>query len=57
MRRLELGYQRAGYYHNRLKAAYWDGKLDMGEPVSSGLYFYQLRAGNFTAVNRMVLFE
>ena len=57
VRRLELGYQRAGYYHNRLKAAYWDGKSEMREPVSSGLYFYQLRAGNFTTVNRMVLLK
>ncbi|MBI1925971.1 T9SS type A sorting domain-containing protein [Candidatus Poribacteria bacterium] len=53
--RLELGHQQAGYYRGRDSAAYWDGRNEAGELVSSGVYFYQLRAGDFTAVKRMVI--
>ena len=45
VRRLDLGYQPAGYYTDRAKAAYWDGRNESGESVASGIYFYQLRAG------------
>ena len=44
VRRLDLGYQPTGYYTDRAKAAYWDGRNDSGESVTSGVYFYQLRA-------------
>ena len=44
IRQLDLGYQSAGYYTDKMRAAYWDGRNDLGEPVSSGIYFYQLRA-------------
>ena len=40
----------AGYY-----SVTWDGKDDSGRDVSSGVYFYRLMAGNFTATKRMVL--
>ncbi|MCJ7498080.1 MAG: T9SS type A sorting domain-containing protein, partial [candidate division Zixibacteria bacterium] len=33
----------------------WDGKNEQGEKVSSGLYFYQLRAGNYSETKKMVL--
>ena len=33
----------------------WDGKNEQGEKVSSGLYFYQLRAGNYNETKKMVL--
>ncbi|MBI1922685.1 IPT/TIG domain-containing protein [Candidatus Poribacteria bacterium] len=55
VRRLELGHQGAGYYHDRFRAAYWDGRNETGERVSSGVYFYQLRAGEVTATRRMVV--
>ena len=55
VRQLDLGYQPAGYYTNRTKAAYWDGRNDQGESVASGIYFYQLRAGDYTAMKRMVI--
>ena len=45
VRRLDLGYQRAGYYANRTKAAYWDGRNNVVEQVSSGVYFYHLSVG------------
>ena len=57
VRRLDLGYQPTGYYTDRAKAAYWDGHNDSGESVASGVYFYQLRAGNYTALRRMVILK
>jgi hypothetical protein len=42
-----------GSYLNRQKAAYWDGRNDLGEPVSSGVYFYTLEAGDYRITRRM----
>ena len=55
VRRLDLGHQMAGYYTDRTKAAYWNGRNESGESVASGLYFYQLHAGDYTALRRMVI--
>ena len=55
VRTLVLGYQPAGIYQNRSRAAYWDGKNEIGEPVSSGVYFYTLSAGHSTMTRRMVI--
>ncbi len=55
IRTLTLGHQSAGSYVSRSRAAYWDGRNDTGEAVASGLYFYTLSAGNFTATRKMFL--
>ena len=55
VRELSLGYQVAGRYTSRARAAYWDGRNTVGEPVASGLYFYTLTAGDFSATQRMVI--
>jgi serine protease AprX len=52
---LDLGYKPAGFYTTKEKAAYWDGKNEAGEPVSSGIYFYTIQAGNFTATKKMIV--
>ena len=57
IRTLPLGYQSAGFYYNRDRAAYWDGRNAFGESVASGVYFYQLRAGDYTALRRMVILK
>ncbi len=53
VRRLMLGHQPAGVYQDKSRAAHWDGKNDMGEPVASGVYFYTLTAGDFSVTRKM----
>ena len=53
----DVGYQSAGFYSSRGRAVYWDGRNENGESVASGVYFYQLRAGNYTALRRMVILK
>ena len=36
IRTLSLGFQAAGFYQSWSRAAYWDGRNDLGEQVSSG---------------------
>ena len=55
VRTLSLGHQPAGMYHSRSRAAYWDGRNQIGEPVASGLYFYTLTAGNFSATRKLLI--
>ena len=55
VRTLTLGHQRAGVYQSRSLAAHWDGRNAFGEPVASGLYFYTLKAGEFTATRKMLI--
>ena len=55
VRMLALGLQPAGIYEGRSRAAYWDGRNAQGEPVASGVYFYTLQAGEFSATRKMVI--
>ena len=55
VRRMEMGHQAAGLYQNRSSAAYWDGRNQDGESVASGIYFYTLRADEFTATRKMLI--
>ena len=57
VRRLDFGYQPAGYYTDRSDAAYWDGRNDLGGPVGSGVYFYHLSAGEYSATKKMVILK
>ena len=55
IRMLELGYQPVGVYESRSRAAYWDGRNELGESVASGIYFYTLTTGNFSATRKMLI--
>ena len=55
VRQLDLGHQPAGFYTDRGRAAYWDGRNHSGESAASGTYFYQLRAGDYSQMRRMVI--
>jgi hypothetical protein len=37
--------------------AIWNGKSERGDPVASGVYFYQLRIGGFSDVKKMVILK
>jgi hypothetical protein len=57
VRELDLGIQQTGVYFGKEKAAYWDGKDQLGRTVSSGIYFYTLTAGDFQATRSMVILK
>ena len=57
VRTLDLGHQPVGVYESRSRAAYWDGGNTLGEPVASGVYFYTLTAGGFTATRKMLIMK
>ena len=54
---LDIGYQQAGHYIDRTRAAYWDGCNHLGESVGSGIYFYQLRAGDYSTARKMLILK
>lgn len=55
IRTFALGHQPAGVYQSRSRAAYWDGRNEWGEPVASGVYFYTLKTGDFTATRKLLI--
>ncbi len=55
VRKLAIGHQPAGLYQSRSRAAHWDGTNALGEPVASGVYFYTITAGDFTATRKMLI--
>ena len=57
IRTLQLGQQSAGYYTDRERAAYWDGRNALGEQVASGIYFYQLETDTMSALRKMVILK
>ena len=56
-RTLALGTKEAGFYADKMKAAYWDGTDDTGQKVSSGVYFYTIQADGFAATRKMLLLQ
>ena len=57
VRTLDIGHQTAAVYENRSKAIYWDGRNGLGEQVASGIYFYHLSAGDYSATRKMVILK
>ena len=57
VRTLEIGHRIAAAYENRSKAIYWDGRNHVGEQVASGVYFYTLTAGDYSATRKMVILK
>ena len=55
VRSISVGLKPVGYYLTRERAAYWDGRNEVGEPVSSGVYFLQLIADDFSATRQVVI--
>lgn len=57
IRTLTIGYQSEGFYHNRGRSAYWDGRNSLGERVASGIYFYQLTTPTFQQTRRLIIIK
>ena len=57
VRMIPVGFKPVGYYFTRERAAHWDGQNEMGESVSSGVYFLQFAAGDFSATQRIVILK
>ena len=55
VRQLALGHKPMGNYRSRSRAVHWDGRNQFGEKVATGLYFYTLKAGDFTATRKMLI--
>jgi len=57
VRELNIGHKKAGIYATPDKAAYWDGKDQFGIPAASGVYFYRIQAGDFSAIRKMIVMK
>ena len=57
VRTLDVGHQVAAVYESRSKAVYWDGRNEVGEQVASGVYFYHLSAGDYSATRKMLILK
>ena len=57
VRTISTGFKPVGYYLTQERAAYWNGHNETGEPVSSGVYFLQFVAGDFSATRRIVMLK
>ena len=57
VRHLDVGFQAEGYYLDIFRAAYWDSRNDLGVQMASGIYFYQLIAGNYIANRKLVILK
>ncbi|HIB98291.1 TPA: T9SS type A sorting domain-containing protein [Candidatus Poribacteria bacterium] len=57
VRTLDLGFRKSGNYITPSKAAYWNGRNQLGEQVASGVYFYQIQADEFSSMKKMVILK
>jgi hypothetical protein len=57
VRTLNVGHRIASAYESRSKAIYWDGRNGLDEQVASGVYFYHLSAGDYSATRRMLILK
>jgi len=57
IRTLHFDNRKAGMYVTKNRAAYWNGKDSLGQPVASGVYYYFLKAETFAAMRKMVILK
>ena len=57
VRTFDVGHRRAAVYESRSKAIYWDGRNEIGEQVTSSVYFYHLSAGDYSATRKMLILK
>ena len=57
VRTLHIGMQARGRYVSKDKAAFWDGRTQLGERAASGVYFYVLKAGDYVSMRKMAILK
>ena len=57
IRTFDVGHRSAAVYESQSKAIYWDGRNNLGETVASGVYFYTLTAGDYSATRKMLILK
>ena len=57
VRAIDVGHRIAAVYESRSKAIYWDGRNEFGEQAASGVFFYHLSAGDFSATRKMIILK
>ena len=57
VRQMNQGRKRAGNYQNRQQAIHWNGRNQDGESIASGVYFYQIDAGDYRQMRKMVILK
>ena len=57
VRILNVGHRVAAVYESQSKAIHWNGRNDAGERVASGVYFYTLTAGDYSATRKMLILK
>ncbi len=55
VKRLFSGQKSPGSYIDEERSIYWDCRNEIGEKVTSGIYFYKLKAGNIVLIRKMVV--
>jgi len=55
VRNISVGY--LGRYVSQSKSAYWDGKTDTGERISSGTYLYTLKTQDYTSTQKIIILK
>ncbi|MYB65442.1 T9SS type A sorting domain-containing protein, partial [Candidatus Poribacteria bacterium] len=55
IRKLSLGFLPAGIYIDKTRAAYWNGEDELGESVSSGIYFFTFKAKDYISTRKVVI--
>ena len=57
VRTLPVGMKKRGQYITKDKAVYWDGRTQLGERATSGVYFYVLKAGDYVSMRKMAVLK
>ena len=57
VRTLAIGDTPKGSYIDQSQAVHWDGTDNNGAVVASGIYFYTLRADDFSQTKRLVILK
>ena len=57
VRTLQVGIKKRGQYITKDKAVYWDGRTQLGERATSGVYFYVLKAGDYVSMRKMAILK